>query len=128
MMLSAKEYVPNPEKWIKFFKNEAERKLEPKSWGKTIISIEDHKPKAMSTSLLKIEAVTPTQRTVEQAKSELLRKHTSILRNSHSSKRRKMKSAVTESPKQTSGGSKIYNKPRQTRAKKVVPTWDSSGF
>ena len=116
MMLPAKDYVPNTEKRIKFFKKEAERKIEPKIWGKTIISIEDHKPKAVSSSRRKnIEAVT-TQQTVEHAKSELLRKT-----HNHLTKRPLFKKKKNEL-------GEIYNKPRQTRAKKVVLTWDSSGF
>ena len=38
-----------------------------------VISIEEDKPMVSRSSSLKIKAVTPTQRTVEQAKSELLR-------------------------------------------------------
>jgi hypothetical protein len=127
-VFSAKDYVPNPDKWIKFFKKEAERKFEPKTWGKTIIPIEGNKPKTVSTGRLKIEAVTPAQQTVDQAKSELLRKETAPLRNKRSSKSRKLNSVTSVTQRQTYGGGNIFNKPRQTPAKKVVSNWDSSGF
>jgi hypothetical protein len=110
------------------FKKEAERKFKPNVWGKTIIHIEGDKPKAVSTGRLIIEAVTPAQQTVEQAKSELLRKETTKVRKQRSSGKRKLSSVTEANLKQKHKGSKIYNRPRQISANKQVATWDRSGF
>ena len=102
--------------------------FEPCTWGKGIIPIDGGKPKAVSTGRLKIEAVTPAQQTVEQAKSELLRKTTTTLRKQRGSGKRLFNSKTATNLKQPFKVNTIYNKPRQIAAKKEVPTMDRSGF
>ena len=127
-MMSSKDFVPNPDKWIRFFKKGAEKNFEPYTWGKGIIPIDGGKPKAVSTGRLKIEAVTPAQQTVEQAKSELLRKTTTILRKQRGSGKRIFNSKTATNLKQTVKGNTIYNKQRQIAATKEVPIMDMSVF
>lgn len=91
MMNSSKLYVPDPQKWVKFYRHMADGKvrLQPASQlgnGKvahSFIAPIDHYVKQFEDSASEqppIKLVTPAEQVVEQAKSELKRKDKGIKR------------------------------------------------
>lgn len=76
-----KTYVPEPEKWSEYFTQKANRKaqvVEITQPVNRVIPIETaRKGTTQDKALVKIEAITPVQRTQEMAKAELprIRKH-----------------------------------------------------
>lgn len=113
--LIMKTYVPDPEKWVRYFESVAARKtqdviqIKPKSG---IIPIETVQPVAAKNSdVVKIEAVTPVQQLDARVKSEL-------------SRIRKRKSSFDMDVEQT-GGSGMMQTPHWKRR---VACLDVSGF
>lgn len=113
--LTMKAYVPDPEKWLRYFESVAARKsqgvkqIEPVSG---IIPIEAVRSGAAKNSeVVKIEAITPVQQLDARVKSEL-------------SRIRKRKSTSGTNVEQT-GGSGMVHTPRPKRRNARV---DVSGF
>lgn len=110
-----KAYVPDPEKWVRYFESVGAHntqgviQLKPAS---RIIPIEAVRPVAAKNSdIVKIEAITPLQQLDTRVKSEL-------------SRIRKRKSSSNTDVEQT-GGSGIIQTPRRKRR---VARLDVSGF
>lgn len=113
--LTMKAYVPDPEKWVRYFESVAARKtqgvvqIKPAS---RIIPIEDVRPvAAKNTDVVRIEAITPLQQLDARVKSEL-------------SRNKKRKSSSNTDVEQT-GGSGMIQTPRRKRR---VARLDVSGF
>ena len=67
--MAEKNYVPNPEKWVDYFKKVANGHINPTIPGKNgIISIDDDTHKVARPALLKTIAVSPTEQTLERVK------------------------------------------------------------
>ena len=115
MMNSSKLYVPDPQKWVKFYRHMADGKvrLQPASQlgnGKvahSFIAPIDHYVKQFEDSASEqppIKLVTPAEQVVEQAKSELKRKDKGIKRPAKTlnsqNKNRRGKRKVSKSRKE----------------------------
>lgn len=73
-MNPSKLYVPNPQKWVKFFKKMAnERSSSNQIGGRNIIPVGDGNNDIKSIPPVTLKTVSPAQQVVEQAKSELER-------------------------------------------------------
>ena len=83
--------MPDPAKWEKYFDKIANKQIPPQSTYRAgIISIEEDKPGSTKSELVTINAITPVERTVEQAKSEL-RRHGIVLEKSKKRKEQSLK-------------------------------------
>ena len=69
-----KNYIPDPAKWENYFEKVARREIAPRESHRLgIIAIEEAEPGLQKRDLVAIKAVTPVERTVAQAISELPR-------------------------------------------------------
>ena len=97
-MFYAKEYIPNPQKWVDYFKKIANKES---SMGQTgdgrscVIPIDAYASGKLTTTLLPLTIVSPAEQTVEQSQSELKRKNVVLPGDNkernlrHTSKKRK---------------------------------------
>ena len=133
-MTSLKTYVPDPESWARYFEKVLEGKAPPRTWrkGGEIITIEKVRLVSRKPSLVRIEAVTPVERTVAQAKSELRRQGVLVETDDQktpSSKRKREKKeapAALKSPKRNGkhGGVQATS----IKAMRRNPNIDNAGF
>ena len=68
-----KNYVPDPEKWARYFTNKQKTRITIGGHKKAVISIEDSPPRVSKPKVLSINAVTPVEQQNERVKSELWR-------------------------------------------------------
>lgn len=70
-----KTYVPDPEKWVRYFQDKCNTPSQMVAHGSQpgVIPIEDKKPSVPKKEIVSIEAVTPVQRQKERVESELRR-------------------------------------------------------
>jgi ssDNA-binding replication factor A large subunit len=110
------KYVPDPEKWARYFIRVAEGKIEPQTGrnSKILIVDDDAQPATSRNSTVEIEPVTPVQRMNDRIESELRR----IGALKISSKVRKRQHGETRAQQ---GGS-------TSKQLKRVSKWDTSGF
>ena len=128
------KYVPDPENWARYFEKVSEDKEQSRTWrkGGEIISIDTDRPVSAKSKLVRIEAVTPVERIVEQAKSELRRQGVLVEeedKKTHSSKRKRGKEgalSTSKRPKRIKQLSRV-----QATSIKVLrrgPEMDTAGF
>ena len=74
-MREMKSYVPDPEKWERYFQDKCSSPSQMVVHGSrpAVIPIEDKKPSVPKSEIVSIEAVTPVQRQNERVESELRR-------------------------------------------------------
>ena len=74
-MREMKSYVPDPEKWERYFQDKCSSPSQMVVHGSrpAVIPIEDKKPSVPKSEIVSIEVVTPVQRQKERVESELRR-------------------------------------------------------
>jgi hypothetical protein len=111
------KYVPDHEKWARYFTEKAEGKIEPRTGANSkilIVDEDDTKSVTSRNSAVKIEPVTPVHRMNERIESELRRM-----------------GALKSSPRGSNRERKIVRRQEGGSNKKQlkrVSLWDTSGF
>lgn len=137
-------YVPDPQKWVKFYKNVAEGKVKQfatnqvgaGSAGHSFITPIDkyltHFEKSSSSNQPPVKLVSPTEQIVDQAKNELKRegedlKSLSVAMKSHKRKRHTTKRIPKKRKRQASKKSRKYKHKPKTHIRRSKKTRQSRG-
>lgn len=136
-MNTSKLYIPNPQKWVNFYRNLAEGKVKLHSYNQTgggnvthsFIAPIERKPSdimADKNEQPQVKLVTPSQQIVEQAKSELKRGGETIKglysmkKNQKSRSYRKGKSSIAKKKSQLKKNQKRKVKIKKRKSKKLL--------